>query len=101
MDRLPVTATTNPRYSAEVRRRAVRLYETGLSCRSVWERMMAEGAESPHYMTIFRWAREKGKSRRQHGHRLLLLGVDVRAFYDAGMRVEELAKRVRVGTTTV
>src|SRR5438876_8412742 len=63
--------------------------------------MMAEGAESPHYMTILRWAREKGKSRRQHGHRLLLLGVDVRAFYDAGMRVEEIAKRVRVGTTTV
>src|SRR2546426_1977245 len=101
MDRLPVTATTNPRYSAEVRRRAVRLYDTGLSCRSVSEHVMAEGLQSPHYMTIFRWAREKGRSRKQHGHRGTLSGVDVRAFYDAGMRVEEIAKRVGAGTTTV
>ena len=96
-----MTDATRLRYSAEVRRRAVRLYDTGLSCRSVREHMKAEGLVSPHYMTIFRWAQEKGKSRKQHGHRLPISGMDVRAFYDAGMRVEEIAKRVRVGTTTV
>jgi len=96
-----VTDATRLRYSAEVRRRAVRLYDTGLSCRSVREHMKAEGLVSPHYMTIFRWAQEKGKSRKQHGHRLPISGMDVRAFYDAGMRVEEIARRVRVGTTTV
>ena len=63
--------------------------------------MMAEGLQSPHYMTIFRWAREKGRSRKQHGHRLPISGADVRQLYDAGMRVEEIAERVRVGTTTV
>ena len=63
--------------------------------------MMAEGLQSPHYITIFRWARQKGRSRRQHGHRLPLTGVDARAFYDAGTRVEEIAKRVRVGRTTI
>src|SRR5437899_9830563 len=101
MDGLPVTDATKPRYSAEVRRRAVRLYDTGLSCRSVSEHMNAEGSRSPHYMTIFRWARERGRSRRQHGHRLPLAGRDVRAFYDAGMRVEAIEKRGRAGTTTV
>jgi len=85
----------------EVRRRAVQLYDTGLSCRSVSEHMMADGLRSPHYMTIFRWAREKGRSRKQHGHRLPLSGADVREFYYAGMRVEEIAKRFSVGTTIV
>src|SRR5439155_14228443 len=101
VDGLPVTDKTKPRYPAEVKRQATRLYETGLSCRSVSEHMMAEGLESPHYMTIFRWAREKGKSRKQHGHRLPLSGADVRQSYDAWIRVEEIARRVRVGTTTV
>ena len=96
-----MTGATKPRYSAQVRRRAVHLYDTGLSCRSVSERLIAEGLRPPHYMTIFRWAREKGRSRKQHGHRLPLSGVDVRHLYDGGMRVEEIAKRVRVGTTTV
>src|SRR2546422_4231385 len=100
MDGLPVTVATRLRYSAEVRRQAVRLYDTGLSCRSVSEHMTAEGLRSPHYMTIFRWAREKGSIRTQHGHRLPLSGVDVRQFYDAGIRVEEIARQVRVGTTT-
>ena len=63
--------------------------------------MVAEGLPSPHYMTIFRWALKKGRSRRQHGHRLPLSGEDVRRFYGAGMRVEEIAERLRVGTTTV
>ena len=92
---------TRPRYSAEVKRRAVRLYDTGLSCRSVSEHMMGEGQQSPHYMTIFRWARRKGRIRKQHGHRLSFPGMDVREFYDAGMRVEEIAKRFGVGTTIV
>lgn len=96
-----MTVAKRPRYSAEVRRRAVHLYDTGLSCRSVSEHITAEGLRSPHYMTVFRWAREKGSSRKQHGHRLPLSGADVRQLYDAGMQVEEIAKRVRVGTTTV
>src|SRR2546426_11943925 len=62
---------------------------------------MAIGLQSPHYMTIFRWALKKGRGRKQHGHRLPLSGADVQASYDAGMRVEEIAKRVGVGTTTV
>ena len=96
-----MTVATRPRYSAEVRRRAVRLYDTGLSCRSVSEHLMAEGLQSPHHITIFRWAREKGKTRKQHGHRLRLSGADMRPLYDAGVRVEEIAKRNGVGTTTV
>src|SRR3989441_10462270 len=63
--------------------------------------MRIERLPSPHFVTILRWAQEKGRSRTQHGHRLPLSGADVLEFYDAGMRVEEIAMRVRVGTTTV
>ncbi len=56
-----------PPYSALVRARTVRLYEDGLSCRAVAELVKVEGLESPHYVTILRWAREAGKGRRLHG----------------------------------
>src|SRR2546422_5555681 len=101
MDGLPMKDAKRPRYSATVRRRAVRLYDAGLSFRSVSKHITAEGSRSPHYMTIFRWAREEGRGRKQHGHRLPLSEADVRTLYDAGMRVEEIANRLHVGTTTV
>src|SRR2546427_4783640 len=90
-----------PPYSALVRARTVRLYEDGLSCRAVAELVKIEGLASPHYVTILRWVREAGKGRRLHGHRLPLSGEIVRALYDRGMDVDEIAERFRVATTTI
>src|SRR2546427_3368786 len=90
-----------PAYPARVKTRAVALYETGLSCRAVAAQMKAEGLPTPHFASVLRWARAAGKGRRQHGHRLPLSGEDVHTAYDAGVSVKELARRFRVGTTTV
>ena len=90
-----------PAHSIQVKRDAVRLYETGLSCRSVAEQMEAEGVASPHYVTVLRWAKDAGKGRKTHGHRFALSGEIVRALYDRGMDVDEIAQRFRVGTTTI
>src|SRR2546426_5523082 len=90
-----------PPYSALVRARTVRLYEDGLSCRAVAELVRVEGPASPHYVTILRWAREAGKARRLHGHRLPLSGEIVQALYDRGTPVGEIAKRFQVGISKV
>src|SRR5438132_302020 len=88
-------------YSAQVRAHTVRLYEDGLSCRAVAEQVRIEGRASPHYVTILRWAREAGKGRRLHGHRLPLSGEIVQGLYDMGTPVREIAQRFHVGITTV
>jgi len=90
-----------PSCSALVRARTVRLYEDGLSCRAVAEQVNVEGQPSPHYVTILRWAREAGKGRRLHGHRLPLAGETVQRLYDRGTPVGEIAQRLRVGISTV
>ena len=90
-----------PPYSALVRARTVRLYEEGLSCRAVAEFVKVEGLASPHYVTILRWAREAGKGRRLHGHRLPLSGEIVQRMYDSGTPVGEIAQRFHVGISTV
>src|SRR2546428_12958678 len=90
-----------PPHSVQVKRDAVRLYETGLSCRAVAERMEAEGVASPHYVTVLRWAKDAGKGRKTHGHRFALSGEIVRALYDRGLDVDEIAQRFRVGTSTI
>src|SRR3989475_9127064 len=88
-------------YSALVRARTVRLYEDGLSCRAVAELVKIEGQASPHYVTILRWAREAGKGRRLHGHRLPLSSEIVRGLYHRGTPVGEIARRFHVGISTV
>ena len=90
-----------PPYSALVRARTVRLYEDGLSCRAVAELVKIEGQASPHYVTILRWAREAGKGRRLHGHRLPLSSEIVRGLYHRGTPVGEIARRFHVGISTV
>ena len=90
-----------PQYSAQDKREAVGLYETGLSCRAVAEQMKVEGAASPHYVTIMRWARAAGKGRTQHGRRLPLSGELVQALYGRGTPISDIAQRFHVGTTTV
>jgi len=90
-----------PRYSALVRARTVRLYEDGLSCRAVAELVKVEGRASPHYVTILRWAREAGKGRKLHGHRLPVSGEIIQGLYEKGTPVSEIAQRFHVGITTV
>ena len=90
-----------PPYSALVQGRAVRLYGDGLSCRAVAELVKVEGQASPHYVTILRWAREAGKGRRLHGHRLPLSGEIVQRLYDRGTPAGEIAQRFHVGISTV
>src|SRR3989442_14901354 len=101
MDRLPVGAKPMPPYSALVRARTVRLYEDGLSCRAVAELVKIKGQASPHYVTILRWAREAGKGRKLHGHRLPLSGEIVQGLYDRGTPAGEIAQRFHVGISTV
>src|SRR5436309_12857953 len=83
-------------YSALVLARTVRLYEDGLSCRAVAALVKVEGLASPHYVTILRWAREAGKSRRLHGHRLPISSEIVQGLYDRGTSVGEIALRFHV-----
>jgi len=90
-----------PLYSMQVRAHTVRLYEDGLSCRAIAELVKIEGLASPHYVTILRWAREAGKGRRLHGHRLPVAGEIVQGLYDRGTPVGEIAKRLHVGISTV
>jgi len=90
-----------PRYLAKAKREAVALYETGLSCRAVAEQLRVKGLPWPSHLTVLRWAKEAGKSRRTHGHRLPLSGETVHALYDGGMDVEGIAYRFQVGTTTI
>ena len=90
-----------PPYSALVRARTVRLYEDGLSCRAVADRVKVEGLTSPHYVTILRWAREAGKGRRLHGHRLPPSGKIVQGLYDRGTPVSQIARQFHVGNATV
>src|SRR2546422_6656929 len=90
-----------PPYSALVRANTVRLYEDGLSCRAVAKLVKVEGPASPHYVTILRWARDAGKGRRLHGHRLPLSGEIVQALYDRGTPVRGIAQRFHVGISTV
>src|SRR5437899_5137336 len=90
-----------PRYSARVKREAVGLYETGLSCRAVAQQLRVNGLPSPSHLTVLRWVKEAGKGRRTHGHRLPLSGETVRVLYDRGMDAEGIAHRFQVGTTTI
>ena len=77
------------------------LYESGLSCRAVAEQMEAEGVESPHFVTVLRWAKESGKGRRQRGRRFPISGGIVRALYERGMHAQEIAQQFHAGTTTI
>src|SRR2546425_5774582 len=88
------------RYPARVKREAVRRYETGFSCRAVAERMGLEGLPSPHYVTVLRWVKEEGKGRIARGRRIPLSGEIVRALYESGMHIREIAQRFDVGKTT-
>ena len=88
-------------FSARAKREAVRLYDTGLSCRAVAEKMKVEGQASPHYVTVLRWAKEAGNGRKQRGHRFPIIGEAIRVLYDGGMHVDEIARRFDVGTTTI
>ena len=90
-----------PPYSALVRARTVRLYEDGLSCRAVAKLVKVGGLASPHYVTILRWAREAGKGRKLHGHRLPVSGEIIQGLYEKGTPVSEIAQRFHVGITTV
>src|SRR2546422_10212943 len=90
-----------PPYSPQVRAYTVRLYQDGLSCRAVAERVKAEGRASPHYVTILRWAQDAGKGRKLHGHRLRVSGEIVQGLYEKGTPVSEIAQRFHVGIATV
>src|SRR2546422_8460752 len=87
-------------YPARVKREAVRRYETGLSCRDVAERMGLAGLPSPHYVTVLRWVKKEGRGRIGRGRQIPLSGEIVRALYDSGMQVHEIAQRFLVGKTT-
>ena len=101
MDRLPVAVKEMPAHSVQVKRDAVRLYKRGLSCRAVAEQIEAGGAASPHYVTVLRWAKNAGKGRKTHGRRIPLSGEIVRALYGRGIDIDKIARRFRVGTTTI
>src|SRR2546422_3947920 len=85
----------------EVKREAVRLYETGLSCRAVAKRMEGEGVASPHYLTVLRWAKEAGEGRKTHGRRFLLFGEIVCVPLDKGVCVVAIARPFGGGGTTI
>ena len=90
-----------PPYSAKAKQEAVRLYETGLSCRTVAEQLRATGQPSPSHMTVLRWTKEAGKGRRTRGHRFPISGETVRVLYDRGMGVHRIARRFHVGRSTI
>ena len=90
-----------PQYAAQAKRQAVVLYESGLSCRAVAAQVKVEGVASPHYVTVLRWAKDAGKGRKTHGRRFALSTEILRALYDKGIDVAEIAQRFHVGPTTL
>jgi len=88
-------------YQQRLRRRAVSLYESGLSCRAVARRLAREGAAAPSPQTIARWARMAGSSRPVGDRRTAAVGENAKRLYNSGLDLEQVGRRIHVGRTTV
>lgn len=88
-------------YEPEIRKRAIALYNDGLSAREVADRLRRDGASKLAWMTVSRWVKRQGQARPVGGPRAPIMGEDTRSLYDGGMLVSEIASRFRVSPSTV
>ena len=84
-----------------IRRHAIALYESGLSCRETASRVREEVGTGLTPQTVARWARELGKSRPVGDRRSVELSTDAVHVYQSGLTLEEVARRFGVSSTTV
>src|SRR6266508_6690260 len=84
----------------EVRRRAIALYDSGLSCRQAAKQLDQESGTMIAPQTVARWARRLGKSRPVGDRRRVEIPRDAVRLYESGLTLEQVANRLGVGRTT-
>ncbi len=84
-----------------VRRRAVEMYESGLSCRATARQLNEELGATVAPQTVAAWARELGLSRPVGDRRRVDLPKEAIRLYESGLTLSEVSHRFRVGPTTV
>lgn len=87
-------------HSREIRKRAVALYDSGLSSRAVSERLVREQRIYVSSWTISQWAREVGIDRSVPEPRILAIGTKARRLYESGMTLRQVATRLGISRTT-
>ena len=85
----------------EVEKRAVALYESGLSARGVSKRLEKERQTYVSPQTVARWMRELGRSRPAGQPRFVQLDVHAKRNYESGLTIEQVARRYGIGKTSV
>jgi len=88
-------------HGREIRARAVKLYASGLSVRSVADRLRRENGIAVTPQTVSRWARELGLSRPVGGPRTVEVGEEARRLYESGLGLKDVAGRLGACATTV
>src|SRR6266545_4356766 len=88
-------------YSEKTKRRAISLYESGLSCRAVARLLEQESRIAVTPQTIARWMRELGKSRSVGDRRTFELHPEAIRLYQSGLTLRQVAESFGVSATTV
>ena len=88
-------------HPSEIRRRAVSLYESGLSVRVVAKRLEVEFQKSIAPQTVARWMRLAGISRLPGAPRIVSLPSENAMLYRKGVTSSQLSVRYAVSPNTV
>ncbi len=87
------------RHSDRVRRTAMSLYESGLSCREAARIVTVSLGKHVSPPTVAGWARREGIRHPVGGVRWVELPPEVRELYESGLRLDQIARRFHVGRT--
>ncbi len=88
-------------HSPEVRRRAIALYDSGLSCRQAAKQQEQESGTIITPQTVVCWARRLGKNRPVGDRRRVEIPREAVRLYESGLTLAEVARRFQVSPTTV
>jgi len=88
-------------YPEDFRKRAISLYESGLSIRAVARKLKRDRDIIVHPQTVGRWARLRGLARPVGDRRRIKLGEEARRLYESGLTLAQVATRLGAGRTTV
>ncbi len=88
-------------HSRQVKRRAIALYDSGLSCRMTANRLKEEVGTTVTPQTIARWMRELGRSRPVGDRRTFELPTEAIRLYESGLTLRRVAERFGISATTL
>lgn len=88
-------------HSDATKNRALALYASGLSIRTVALRLRRDRDTVVSPQTVARWARLHGLARPVGERRRITLGAEAKRLYESGLILEQVAMRLGVGKTTV